>query len=62
MWDLKPLWSQVAAKDCEDEVAEMRKQLEAVSPATRKKIRLLISTISSVQVLARDLAPQTEKP
>lgn len=41
VWDLKPLWSEVAAKDCADEAAEMRKQLEAVSSPTRKKIRLL---------------------
>lgn len=44
IWDLKPLWSQVAAEDCEDEAEEMKKQLEAVSPAVRKKIRLLCLT------------------
>ena len=44
VWDLKPLWSEVAAKNCEDEAAEMRQQLEAVSSATRKKIRLLCLT------------------
>lgn len=44
VWDLKPLWSQVAAKNCEDEAAEMHQQLEAVGPATRKKIRPLCLT------------------
>jgi len=44
VWDLKPYWDQVAAKKCEDEVAEMRKQLQAVDAATRNKIRLLCLT------------------
>jgi len=44
VWDLKPLWLQVAAKDCLDEVAEMRKQLQPVSSDTRKKIRLICLT------------------
>jgi len=60
VWDLKPLWSQVAAKDCEDEVAEMRKQLEAVSPATRKKIRLLCLTYElETWLIAEDRAVST---
>lgn len=41
VWDLKPYWTQVAARNCRDEVKEMRQQLEALSPATREKIRLL---------------------
>lgn len=43
-WDLKPLWAQVAAKDCRDEAAELQKQREALPAATRKKIRLLCLT------------------
>jgi hypothetical protein len=41
VWDLKPYWTQVTARNCRDEVKEMRQQLEALPPATREKIRML---------------------
>jgi hypothetical protein len=44
VWDLKPLWKEVAAKDCKDEVAEMRKHLTTVKPDTKRRIRLLCLT------------------
>ncbi len=57
VWDLKPLWAQVAAKDCEDEAAELKKQLEAVSVAMRKRIRLLCLTYElETWIIAEDRA------
>ncbi len=60
VWDLKPLWKEFAAKSCKDEAAEMRKQLEAVSPATRQKIRLLcLSYELETWLIAEDRAVST---
>ena len=44
VWDLKPYWEQVAARNCEAEVRELRRQLAPLRAATAAKIRLLCLT------------------
>jgi hypothetical protein len=68
VWDLKPFWSQVAAKSCVEEVQEMKHQLQSLPAATRKKIKLLCLTheletwiIADERALSAYLSRETRK-